>query len=131
MQRTRGAFPRAHCSATMRNQHFHCDTAALIALFASNSTRRSINGPNRPCQGLLCLRQLRAEVCVFCSFELLHLRCVFATWATTVVLLRPFCGGSDTFECANPSCGVKVDRDVNGARNIALKVLTKNCNAAQ
>ena len=33
-------------------------------------------------------------------------------------------GQSKVFRCADPSCGVTIDRDVNGARNIALTVLT-------
>jgi transposase len=33
-------------------------------------------------------------------------------------------GASKVFRCADPSCGVSIDRDVNGARNIALTVLT-------
>lgn len=34
-------------------------------------------------------------------------------------------GGNKTYRCVNPSCGVHIDRDVNGARNIGLIVLTK------
>lgn len=34
-------------------------------------------------------------------------------------------GGSETFRCVNPACGITIDRDVNGARNIGLLFMTK------
>jgi putative transposase len=33
-------------------------------------------------------------------------------------------GGNKIFQCPNPSCGIRFDRDANGARNILLKFLT-------
>ena len=35
-------------------------------------------------------------------------------------------GGNKTFKCDSVGCGFECDRDVNGARNIYLKYLTKN-----
>lgn len=40
-------------------------------------------------------------------------------------------GAAETFRCTNPACGIHIDRDVNGARNIGLKVLTKCFNNIQ
>ena len=37
---------------------------------------------------------------------------------------------SKIFECVEPTCGVHIDRDVNGARNILLRELTRRWNAA-
>ena len=33
-------------------------------------------------------------------------------------------GAAKVFVCADPACGVRIDRDVNGARNIALRVMS-------
>ena len=34
-------------------------------------------------------------------------------------------GGAKTFQCVDEHCGVQIDRDVNGARNILLRELTR------
>jgi putative transposase len=37
---------------------------------------------------------------------------------------NPNVGGDKTYRCCNAACGVHIDRDVNGARNILLRVFT-------
>jgi transposase len=39
-------------------------------------------------------------------------------------------GDAKTFQCVDPHCGVHIDRDVNGARNILLRELTRRWAAA-
>ena len=39
-------------------------------------------------------------------------------------------GGAEIYRCVNPQCGVQIDRDVNGARNILLRELTRRWVAA-
>ena len=42
---------------------------------------------------------------------------------------NPNVGSAKVFACADPACGVRIDRDVNGARNIALRVMTQHLRA--
>ena len=66
---------------------------------------------------------------LFKSREYRHCRVVVTSEAYTSKtcgacgVLHSKLGGSKTFKC--PSCGVCLDRDANGARNILLRVLTR------